>query len=455
MSYQISLFIFRRDLRLNDNTGLISALANSKNVIPCFIFDPRQIQERNTYRSLHALQFMLESLEDLQQQLKSNNGRLFFFYGQPEEIITLLSQEFSLDAVHVNHDYTPFSTLRDATMEDTCKKLGIKFFSHRDLLLHEPEEILNGSKKPYHVFTPYYNNWRAQPFRTIHHTTKNNYHQTPSMHEYTKDYWRLLPNKNQQNVPTGGRAAATKLLKKLNHLKNYPVTRDTPAIATTELAAHIKFGTYSIREIYNHIQQQVPHPEELIRQLCWRDFYTMIAWHYPHVFGHSFHQEHDAMTWSTNKEHFQRWCNGMTGFPLVDAGMRQMNTTGSMHNRVRMIVASFLVKDLHIHWLWGENYFARTLIDYDPAVNNGNWQWIASTGCAAQPYFRIMNPWRQQKEHDPEAIYIKEWVPELRSLSAAMIHDAEPAARGNQYPQPMVNHAEEVKYTLAQNKSRR
>lgn len=457
--YQLSLFIFRRDLRLHDNTGLLAALQNSHAVLPCFIFDPRQIEVENPYRSTNAIQFLLESLDDLSSELQQRGGRLAIFYGKPEAVIKNIHAEFSLNAVYLNHDYTPFSKERDETIKKFCHAHGIAFESHRDLLVQEPESVMTRTQTPYHVFTPYYQAWQQQPQRQEQANHHQNYCTRISVHEYQKEYWQFVPHKNSHAAVSGGRKSAHVLLQQLPHLNTYETTKDFPAISTSMLSAHIKFGTVSIREVIRHSKASLSNPTEFIRQLCWRDFYTMIAWYYPHIFGHSYHTIYDHMEWSRNTDHFTRWCTGMTGFPLVDAGMRQLTTTGFMHNRVRMIVASFLTKDLHLHWRWGERYFAQNLIDYDPAVNNGNWQWVASTGCAAQPYFRIMNPWLQQKKYDPDARYIKQWVPELRNVPVAAIHDATPTSRGNGYPQPLVDHTEEssiakLRYQkiLAQNK---
>ncbi len=213
--------------------------------------------------------------------------------------------------------------------------------------------------------------------------------------------------------------------------------------ATSRLSAHLKFGTCSVREVYYAIVQQLSPEHPLLRQLYWRDFFTHIAFHYPHVFGKAFHPQYDNLVWDNNRGHFQRWAEGTTGFPIVDAGMRELNATGFMHNRVRMIVASFLTKDLHISWRWGERYFAQHLVDYDPAVNNGNWQWAASTGCDAQPYFRIFNPWLQQQKFDPDCQYIYRWIPELNGIPATIIHKWYSKHVDAPYPAPMLDHARE------------
>ncbi|MEZ5334801.1 MAG: deoxyribodipyrimidine photo-lyase [Methanolobus sp.] len=237
---------------------------------------------------------------------------------------------------------------------------------------------------------------------------------------------------------------------------NYDNERDYPSIkGTTGLSAHNKLGTISIREFYHYVRNELDEGHTLINELHWRDFFTHLAVAYPYVFNHAFKKKFDELSWLNDKELFDAWCNGKTGFPIVDAGMRELNTTGYMHNRVRMIVASFLVKDLHIEWKWGERYFASKLVDYDPCVNNGNWQWAASTGADSQPYFRIFNPWTQQKKFDPDCIYIKEWIPEFADISSKAIHSLEKSQQlpGVEYPQALINHKEEREKTLLMFKS--
>jgi deoxyribodipyrimidine photo-lyase len=248
-------------------------------------------------------------------------------------------------------------------------------------------------------------------------------------------------------ISHGGRSGGIAILKTIDRFKDYEQQRDIPGLsATTFLAPHNKFGTLSIREVYHTIKERFGSEHTLIRELYWRDFFTHIAWHFPHVFGHAFYRHYDAIKWENDNELFSAWCSGRTGFPIVDAGMRELVATGFMHNRVRMIVSSFLVKDLLISWQWGERFFAQHLTDYDPSVNNGNWQWAASTGCDAQPYFRIFNPWLQQKRFDPQCAYIKRWIPELSQYSAAEIHKLADRAgpsggRAREYPAPVVQHS--------------
>jgi len=448
-TYQKALHIFRRDLRLHDNTALIHALANADSVIPCFIFDTRQI-EQNDYKSDNCIQFMVHSLQDLQQQLQDKKARLFFFYGIAEEIVAKLIQQENIQAVYVNRDYTPFSRERDQKIKRVCEKNNVDFHSHADALLHEPEEIHKPDGQPYTVYTHFYNKACVNPVALPKKNNQANYF-TSDMTLADHSIMKKLSQKNNLNLfVKGGRKEATTLLRKIDTLKNYADIRNIPALnGTSTLSAHNKFGTLSIRELHAAIIHDFGAEHTLIKELYWRDFFTHIGYHFPHVFGQAFQKRYAHIQWSNNEKKFRAWCEGRTGFPIVDAGMRELNTTGYMHNRVRMITASFLVKDLHIDWRWGEKYFAQKLVDYDPAVNNGNWQWAASTGCDAQPYFRIFNPWMQQKKFDGDCLYIKKWIPELAKIPAQEIHALEknvPLFMTN-YPAPIINHAEESKKT--------
>lgn len=444
--YQTSLFIFRRDLRLIDNSALNSALEQSDTVIPCFIFDPEQVTDKNDYYSAHAVQCMIESLQSIDAQLKEHNSNLYLFYGSPEKIIKQIAHEIKIDAVFVNTDYTPFSIKRDVAIKKTCDHEKIEFHSCADLLLNEPNTVAKKDGKPYLVFTAFYNKARTIPVRK----PKNNhvpvmFNGTIKCAEKRTIYKTILADHNKNIAVNGGRENGLKILHNLIELQDYTNTRDIPSLDTSHLSAHLKFGTLSVREIYWAIVEKLGSHHPLLRQLYWRDFFTHIAFHFPTVFGNAFHKKYNALSWHNSSKLFDAWCTGTTGFPIVDAGMRQLNKTGFMHNRVRMIVASFLTKDLHISWLKGERYFAEQLVDYDPAVNNGNWQWCASTGCDAQPYFRIFNPWLQQKKFDPECDYIKKWIPELKNQEPAIIHswfkDKNPAING--YPRPIVDHSKE------------
>lgn len=444
--FKKSLFIFRRDLRVIDNTALIAASEESSYVLPIFIFDPNQISNKNKYRSFHAIQFMIESLINLEKQLKEKKGRLYIFRGYPEKIVKKIIKEEKIEAVFVNRDYTPYSNKRDKKIKKVCDENNISFESHNDLLLHEPEEIYTIKKEPYKIFTPFFNKAKKIQVRKPQKKAVSNFYKKKISFEVSsKIYKKILSKKSKTLYVSGGRSNCTKIIKNLSKFKNYSKTRDLPEYDTTLLSAHIKFGTYSIREIYYAIRKKLSAKHLLIRQLYWRDFFTHIAFHFPYVFGKPFYKKYNNLDWKNNKNDFKLWCKGKTGFPIVDAGIRQMNKSGFMHNRVRMIVASFLVKDLHINWLWGEKYFAQTLVDYDPSVNNGNWQWCASTGADAQPYFRIFNPWLQQKKFDSKCVYIKKWIPELKNIDPKIIHNwYNQIKQINDYPLPIRDHKKEA-----------
>jgi deoxyribodipyrimidine photo-lyase len=462
--YRTSLFLFRRDLRLDDNTGLLEALELSERVLPAFVFDPRQQPDANDYFSPPAFQFLVESLADLDRQLANHGGLLHRFRGLPHEVIDRLAAEhgdaLGLDAVFLNRDYTPFSRRRDARIQELCAGRGLCFHPCSDLLLHEPGEVRTGTGGSYRVFTPFY---KAAQQREIPETRG-----LVCASFFSGDLGSVLgPGLDDELLSNtggprdglhvqGGRSRALGILDRLGDFRDYPAKRDLPTEdGTTSLSAHLKFGTVSVREVVAALRDALgSDAEPLIRQLHWRDFFTQLAWFEPRVFGGAFQPDLDAVEWDEGDEadaRFDAWCRGETGFPLVDAGMRQLAASGWMHNRVRMIVASFLTKDLHIDWRRGERWFARHLLDYDPCVNNGNWQWAASTGADAQPWFRIFNPWSQQEKLDPEGEYIRRWVPELDSVEPRdlhRLHQNRPAGLDG-YPQPIVDHQEEREEALA------
>lgn len=457
MMYQKSVFLFRRDLRLHDNTGLIQAQKESKAVSPLFILDD-DIFHRIQQTRRNLIQFMFDSLSDLDGQLNEKNASLVLLRGSPTSVLDeILKENENIQSVQVNADYTPYSIHRDEKIRSVCEENGVTFQQHEDLLLVEPHEIRTSSGTPYKVFTPFYKKAIQKNVPKPKINGDSNFKQIDSKFLVGDDVFdELLPEKNNEIDQEGGRGRALEILGNLKHYKDYEQHKDIPALrATTRLSAHNKFGTCSIREAYWKIADSLGKFHPIIRQLYWRDFFTHVAFHWPHVYEHAFKRKYDAVEWSYNEAHFEKWCSGATGFPIVDAGMRQLNTTGFMHNRVRMIVASFLAKDLHIDWKWGEKYFTDLLIDYDPAVNNGNWQWAASTGCDAQPYFRIFNPWSQQKKFDPDCVYIKRWIPELADVSPAVIHrlDKKHSEIDITYPKAMVDHSKERERALASFKS--
>lgn len=439
--YQRSLFLFRRDLRLTDNTGLNKALAESGEVIPAFVFDPRQV-EPHDYRSLPGLWFMRDSLESLHRNLRDKGSNLHTFNDRPENLVEHWRNELRVEAVWVNCDYTPFSKRRDDAIQAACRDHGIAFHSCHDLLINTPDTTLKSDGSPYTVFTPYFNNAKKRPVAKPATLVADS--GTLSKIAARNPIEGLL-DQITDGIPkydsfAGGQEAARHALVQSCQLKDYHTDRDFPALeATSHLSPHLKFGTCSIRQAYWTLAGELGQSHPLLRQFYWRDFLTHIAFHFPHVFGNAFKSQYNGIAWKTDDASFELWKEGRTGFPIVDAGMRQLNETGFMHNRLRMITASFLTKDLHIDWRWGERYFAQKLVDYDPCVNNGNWQWAASTGCDAQPYFRIFNPWRQQERFDPDCHYIRTWIPELASATTKQIHKWQ-GELGSDYPAPIVDH---------------
>ncbi|MBD3646703.1 MAG: deoxyribodipyrimidine photo-lyase [Pseudomonadales bacterium] len=442
MAYKKSLFIFRRDLRIFDNTALLQACRNSRKVIVGFVFDPDLLARSHNGPS-YRTGFLLDSLRDLNRQVRACGGELSFFHGEPVEVIARMVTDEGIDAVYINRDYTPLARRRDERIRRLCRQRDVAFVSCEDALLNPPEAVSRADGNPYQVFTPWFNVAKKLSVPAPDESMPDNL-----LTRRIGDSWTAARKpRAMQGDFSGGRRAALELLSRAGSLKNYGDERDIPAVeGTSRLAAHLRFGTISMREARHHLVKLLGEEHELIRQLYWRDFWYHIAWHFPHVFGGAFRRRYDQIPWIDDDLRFESWCEGKTGFPLVDAGMRELVATGYMHNRVRMVTASFLVKNLHIDWRRGEAFFARHLIDYDPAVNNGNWQWAASTGCDAQPWFRVFNPWRQQRRFDPEGEYIRRWVHELADRSPAAIHRLERDPTG--YISPVVDlqlSAEEIK----------
>lgn len=404
--------------------------------------------KKNAYKSVKAIQFMMESLHDLQAQFQKKRARLFLFHGISEKVIAKMISSQKINAVFLNKDYTPFSVRRDQLIERDCKKRSVDFCAYDDALLQPPNSALKSDKSPFHIFTPFYRHLKKIPVNVPIKNIYNNYYvQSISNAVDQTVFHKILPYQSMHSTQKGGRTVCLQILKNLKKNTHYTNDRDFPyKNATTGLSPHLKFTTCSVREMYHAIKKNMPNPTSCLRQLYWRDFFTLIAYHYPHVFGHAYHRKYDHLKWNNNKRLFKAWCLGQTGFPIVDAGMRELRQTGSMHNRVRLITASFLVKDLHIDWRWGEKYFAQHLVDYDPSINNGNWQWVASTGSDAQPYFRIFNPWLQQRKFDKDCQYIKKWIPELKQLRPQYIHRWYNSKYHSlaQYAPPVVDHDTEA-----------
>jgi deoxyribodipyrimidine photo-lyase len=414
---KVNVFWFRRDLRLDDNAGLYHALKENRPVLPIFIFD-RHILDELEDKNDRRVEFIHMALEDLQQTLLKNNSTLDVRYGYPAVIYKQLVQEYAIEKVFTNHDYEPYVRERDSTIADLLKESGISFHGYKDQLIFEKNEVMKDDGKPYTVFTPYSKKWKAalNDFYLKSYPTKKylpNFYKQPAA---------PIPSLESMGFKATGQSFPSKKWKE-GFIKEYTDQRDIPAVnGTSRLSVHLRFGTVSIREL---TRKAGSLNESFLNELIWRDFYQMILWHFPQVIQHSFKREYDKIKWRNNEKEFEAWCNGKTGYPIVDAGMRQLNETGFMHNRVRMITASFLTKHLLIDWRWGEAYFAKKLLDYDLAANNGGWQWAAGSGCDAAPYFRIFNPYLQTKKFDPELKYIRKWVPEFEEFT---------------YPAPIVEH---------------
>jgi deoxyribodipyrimidine photo-lyase len=405
MNKTYTLFWFRRDLRLFDNAGLFEALKHETNVLPVFIFD-EEILKKLPENDLRV-QFIHETVAALKKELQKKKCDLIVEIGKPLDVYKKLIEQFQVKAIYTNHDYEPYAIARDEKIEKLCKTHKIEFRSFKDQVIFEKEEVVTDQENPYTVYTPYKKKWlkALSPF-------------------YLKSYPVELYETNFSKV----KSTAMPSLKELGFkeqkfifppsevstsvLKNYAKTRDIPSLenGTSHLGMHLRFGTVSVRELAREGKE---HSDVWLSELVWRDFFMQVLYHFPHVEKQSFRPQYDKIAWRKVKSDLDRWKNGETGYPMVDAGMRQLNETGFMHNRVRMVTASFLTKHLLHYWYEGERYFAEKLLDYDLAANNGNWQWAAGTGCDAAPYFRVFNPASQIERFDPKFEYVKKWVPEF------------------------------------------
>ncbi|MEN9331749.1 MAG: hypothetical protein RLZZ94_839 [Bacteroidota bacterium] len=412
----VAIHWFRRDLRLHDNNALYHALQGDNPVLPIFIFDSNILDKLENKKDARV-QFIYESLSNIQQQIRKFNSSVLIKIGNPVECWKNILIEYDVKAVYTNHDYEPYALQRDQEIESLLNSNNIPFITFKDQVIFEKSEVVKDDGKPYTVYTPYSRKWRS----------RLNAEGIPSY-----DSQSLLKNLFTTSIdfPTLQEIGFEKsdLLFPSDHcaddiIQKYADQRDIPGInGTSRLGIHLRFGTISIREMARKGQNL---SDSWLNELCWREFYMMILWHFPHVTKGSFKPQYDSIEWRNNETEFQAWCDGKTGYPIVDAGMRELNTTGYMHNRVRMVVASFLTKHLLIDWRWGEAYFASKLLDFDLSANNGGWQWAAGSGCDAAPYFRIFNPYEQTKKFDSDLKYIRKWVPEFQDFS---------------YPQPIVDH---------------
>lgn len=456
--YQTSIFIFRRDLRLDDNTALINALKLSEEVIPIFILTPEQLDDKkNSYKSDHCVQYMIESLDELEQDLKSKKSRLIYFYDQPDKVIDQLLKDDKneqIEAVFFNMDYTPYSKKRDQDIQKVCKEYEVDCQIYEDALLQPVKTILTGSKSVYQKFTPFFNAAKSKPVPKPQPNRYTNYISGSKKfkNEFNPNDLDKFYTHNEDIWINGGRSLALNILnsKSIKQFKTYNKDRNDLNKDTTYLSPANKFGTVSIREVYWAFRTHLGMSNDLIKQLYWRDFYYNLVWEFPHLITtkKNLKSQYDDIKWEGSNTNFKKWCEGKTGFPIIDAAMRSMNETGFMHNRARLIAASFLIKTLLVDWRKGEKYFAQTLYDYDPAVNNGNWAWVAGTGADSQPYFRIFNPWAQGERYDPDAEYIKEWLPELKDIPAKHLHQWDKfhsnytKEETNNYPSPIVDYKE-------------
>lgn len=426
-----SIFIFRRDLRLEDNTGLNAALASGSEVIPVFVIDHKLLERWSNADKRFA--FLFQSLASLETAIRDRGGRLLILNGNPagelDRLVSRLSgQDVEISRVFMNRDYTPLAQARDEQIRAVCAERGVRLEVHDDVLLNPPAAVLKDNGEPYVVFTPYFRRAATHYVAPPQGLSAGRFAEMPQEEgarlEQVSQVKQALELRLAGFEP--GEKGAARLRERLPQLDDYAEARDIPASQqTSRLSAHLRFGTCSPRQFYHDVRSALGSDHPLLRQLYWRDFYYQVAWYFPRVYSGAFRQEYDRVPWQQDEVRLQKWKAGETGFPIVDAGMRELLETGYMHNRVRMVVASFLTKNLHLSWRAGEAHFAEHLVDHDPAVNNGNWQWAASTGCDAQPYFRVFNPWRQQSKFDKDCVYIQRWVPELQNYPARAIHGLE------------------------------
>jgi deoxyribodipyrimidine photo-lyase len=416
-SQKIAIFWFRRDLRIDDNAGLYRALRSGFPVLPIFIFD-ESILSKLEDKADRRVHFIHDAVSELKADLESLGSTLLVRHGNPLEILTSIISEYKVQAVYTNHDYEPYAKQRDVAMAERLSTKGIAFNTYKDQCVFEKNEVIKDDGTPYTVFTPYSRKWKAK---------LNDFYLKPyPSRQYVANLFRTapLPMMSLAQIgfsPSDLRSPSSEVA--ADTIKNYHLKRDIPSIAgTSKLSVHLRFGTISVRAL---AANALAHNESFLNELIWRDFYMMILWHFPHAATSAFKPQYDRVQWESNKEHFQAWCQGRTGYPIVDAGMRELNATGFMHNRVRMVVASFLTKHLLLDWRWGEAYFASKLLDFDLSANNGGWQWAAGTGCDAAPYFRVFSPDAQTLKFDPELRYIRRWVPEFQEFT---------------YPRPIVDH---------------
>ncbi|WP_394972313.1 cryptochrome/photolyase family protein [uncultured Croceitalea sp.] len=418
MPNKVSIFWFRRDLRLEDNVGLYHALKSGNPVLPLFIFDSEILDKLP--KDDTRVSFIHEQLQGLRKELVSNSdSSLAIFHGKPITIFKKLIEDYTIETVFTNHDYEPYAKKRDTVISEFLTGENISFKTFKDQVIFEKSEIVKNDGNPYVVYTPFKNKW------------KENFNPSVDLVEYQTDISNFIKNNQLPNLSLKDIGFEKSSVEVPDYtvtrdlIQNYEDTRNFPSKknGTSRLGPHLRFGTISTRKM---IKKAIAEENEVFwSELIWREFFMQILWHFPHTHKKAFRPKYDRIEWRNNEPEFEKWKNGQTGYALIDAGMRELNTTGYMHNRVRMLVASFLCKHLLIDWRWGEAYFAEKLLDYDMSANVGNWQWAAGSGVDAAPYFRIFNPMTQVDKFDKQKEYINKWVPELQELT---------------YPQKMVDH---------------
>jgi deoxyribodipyrimidine photo-lyase len=407
---QVNIFWFRRDLRLADNTGLFHALKSGVPVLPIFIFD-RDILDQLEDKDDRRVEFIHLALAEMHKSLAETGSGMHIYQGRPLDVFAELLKLYKVTSVFTNHDYEPYAISRDNAVKELLLANGATFHTFKDQVIFEQSEVVKDDGKPYTIFTPYSRKWKAASAIN----PPLNFQSEKLMDAFYKGPVRQIISLMDLGFKPRGLAFPSPHVRD-ELIENYSENRNFPALpGTSRLGVHLRFGTISIRSL---ARRAMALNETFLNELIWRDFYHMILWHFPQVGeGKAFKPAYDFIHWRNNESEFEKWCKGETGYPIVDAGMRELNETGFMHNRVRMITASFLTKHLLIDWRWGEAYFARQLLDFDFAANNGGWQWAAGSGCDAAPYFRIFNPALQTEKFDKKGLYIRQWVPEFQELT--------------------------------------
>lgn len=409
----MNIFWFRRDLRLDDNAGLFEALSDDE-TLPIFIFDKNILEDLP--KDDARISFISELLHKIQSSLQKEKKSLAVFHDNPEKVFKKLISDNQIKAVFTNHDYELYAKNRDSEIAKFLKSKTIEFYTFKDQVIFERDEIVKDDGKPYVVYTPYSRKWKEKfSYKYVEGFPSEKKLGKIAKHDYPYLSLKDIGFKKSE-IKVKDFDVSAKVI------ENYKETRDFPSIeGTSHLSPHLRFGAVSIRKMIKTAKKY--KQETFLSELIWREFFMQILWHFPNTVTESFRPKYDNIKWRNNEKEFKSWCEGKTGYPIIDAGMRQLNATGNMHNRVRMVVASFLCKHLLIDWRWGEAYFAEKLLDYEQSSNIGNWQWAAGSGVDAAPYFRIFNPSEQVKKFDKDFKYIKKWVPEFQEISYQPIVD--------------------------------